>query len=246
MKLKDKVALISGAARGIGKAIALRLAEEGANIIVTDINKEEAELVVQEIKGMGQDAIAIKCDVSKKAEITVLVEQSLEKFSKIDILVNNAGITKDGLFMRMKEEQWDLVMNINLKSIFLLSQEVFVKSMMKQKSGSIINISSLVGIIGNPGQVNYCAAKAGVIGFSKALSKEVSRWNIRVNAVAPGFIDTDMTRSMAEKYREELIKIIPMNRAGDASEVANTVLFFASDESSYITGQVLSVNGGTF
>jgi 3-oxoacyl-[acyl-carrier protein] reductase len=224
----------------------LRLAEEGANIIVTDINKEEAELVVQEIKGMGQDAIAIKCDVSKKAEITVLVEQSLEKFSKIDILVNNAGITKDGLFMRMKEEQWDLVMNINLKSIFLLSQEVFVKSMMKQKSGSIINISSLVGIIGNPGQVNYCAAKAGVIGFSKALSKEVSRWNIRVNAVAPGFIDTDMTRSMAEKYREELIKIIPMNRAGDASEVANTVLFFASDESSYITGQVLSVNGGTF
>ncbi len=244
MRLEGKVALVTGSARGIGKAIALRLAQEGADLIITDINMEASEATAKEIEGMGRKAIAVKCDVSKRDEVNELVAKSLEKFGQIDVLVNNAGITRDGLFMRMKEEQWDLVMDVNLKSVFNVTQEVFTKSMMKKKSGSIINISSLVGIVGNMGQANYCAAKAGVIGFTKALAKEVSNRGVRVNAVAPGFINTEMTAAIPEKMQEEMMKSIPMGRGGEPKEIADAVLYLASDESSYVAGQVLSINGG--
>ena len=244
MRLEGKVALVTGSARGIGKAIAMRLAEEGANLIRTDINIEASEATAKEIEGLGRKALAVKCDVSKRDEVDNLVAKSLEAFGQIDILVNNAGITRDGLFMRMKEEQWDLVMNVNLKSVFNVTQEVFTKSMMKKKAGSIINISSLVGIVGNPGQANYCAAKAGVIGFTKALAKEIASRGVRVNAIAPGFINTEMTAAIPEKLQEEMMKSIPMGRGGNPKEIADAVLYLASDESSYVTSQVLSINGG--
>lgn len=246
MRLSNKVALVTGSARGIGKAIATRLAEEGADLIIADLNIEDGEKTAKEIEGLGRKSLAVGCDVSRRDQINGLVEKCLNKFERIDILVNNAGITKDGLFMRMKEEAWDQVLNINLKSVFLMCQEVFLKAMMKQRSGSIINVSSLVGIIGNAGQVNYCAAKAGVIGFTKALSREIASRNVRVNAIAPGFINTDMTKSIAEKYKEEMLKAIPLKRGGEPEEVANLVLFLSSDESSYITGQIMGINGGSF
>lgn len=244
MRLEGKVALVTGSAQGIGKAIASRLAEEGANIVITDINIEASQEAAKEIENLGRKSLAVQCDVSKRDEVNELVAKTLETFGQIDILVNNAGITRDGLFMRMKEEQWDAVMNVNLKSMFNVTQEVFTKAMMKKKVGSIVNLSSLVAIVGNAGQANYCAAKAGVIGFTKSLSKEISSRGVRINAVAPGFIKTEMTAAIPDKMQEEMINGIPMGRGGEPKEIADAVLYLASDEASYVTGQVLSINGG--
>ena len=244
--LKNKTALITGATRGIGRAIALKLANEGANIAFTYMSSaDKAKALEKEIADIGQTAIGIRSDASSMQEAEALVEDVLAKFETIDIVVNNAGITKDNLILRLSEEQWDQVINTNLKSIFNITKLVS-RPMMKQKQGSIINISSIVGLTGNPGQSNYAASKAGIVGFSKSVSKELSSRNIRVNVIAPGFIGTEMTDNLDEKVKAEFISKIPMKRYGSTEEVANVVLFLASNLSSYITGQTISVCGGMY
>lgn len=244
MRLDNKVALVTGGSRGIGKAIALKLASMGANIIINySSNERKAQEVIEEIQKIGCQGIAIKADVSKMVEAEKLIEEGIKRFDNIDILVNNAGVTRDNLIMRMSEEEWDKVLNINLKGTFNVTKSL-IRKMIKQKGGSIINISSVVGISGNAGQCNYSASKAGVIGFTKSLAKEVAKKNVRVNAIAPGFIKTDMTDKLPEKVKDEYIKNIPLNRLGETEDIANAVLFLASDMSSYITGQVLVVDGG--
>ncbi len=244
--LKNKTALITGATRGIGRAIALKLANEGANIAFTYMSSaDKAKALEKEIADLGQTAIGIRSDASSMQEAETLVEDVLAKFETIDIVVNNAGITKDNLILRLSEEQWDQVINTNLKSIFNITKLVS-RPMMKQKQGSIINISSIVGLTGNPGQSNYAASKAGIVGFSKSVSKELSSRNIRVNVIAPGFIGTEMTDNLDEKVKADFISKIPMKRYGSTEEVANVVLFLASDLSSYITGQTISVCGGMY
>ncbi len=243
--LEGKTALVTGGSRGIGKAIALKLAEHGANVAFTDlfINEVTAELE-KELAALGVKGKAYASDASKFAESQVVVDQIVEDFGKIDILVNNAGITKDGLLMRMTEEQWDAVININLKSAFNLTKAV-QKTMLKHSYGSIINVSSVVGVGGNAGQANYAASKAGMIGFTKSIAKELGSRNIRCNAVAPGFIITEMTvGKLSEKVIEEWYTRIPMKRGGTPEEVANTILYLASDLSSYVTGQVIPICGG--
>ncbi|WP_425448959.1 3-oxoacyl-[acyl-carrier-protein] reductase [Dethiothermospora halolimnae] len=244
MNLEGKVALITGGSRGIGKAIAFKLAELGADIAINySNNKERADKVVEEIKSMGRDAISIKGNVAKMEEAKDIVKKTKDKYDRIDILVNNAGITRDNLLMRMKEKEWDAVMDVNLKGTFNMSKSI-IRSMLKQKNCSIINIASVVGISGNAGQCNYSASKAGIIGFTKSLAKEVAKKNVRVNAVAPGFIKTDMTDELPDKVKDEYINSIPLNRLGTPEDVANTVAFLASDLSEYLTGQVLTVDGG--
>lgn len=244
MNLNGKNAIITGGSRGIGKEIALTLAKNGADIIINYSNSlNRATEVVNMIKDMGRNAYAIKADISKMDEAKNLIKEAYEKFDKIDILVNNAGITRDNLIMRMKEEEWDDVIEVNLKGTFNVSKSI-IRKMMKQKSGSIINISSVVGMTGNPGQCNYAASKAGIIGFSKSLAKEIGKKNIRVNSVAPGFIQTDMTDILKEDVKEEYLKSIALNKFGSALDIANTVLFLSSDLSQYITGQTLVVDGG--
>lgn len=243
--LEGKTALVTGGSRGIGKAIALKLAEHGANVAFTDlfINEVTAELE-KELAALGVKGKAYASDASKFAESQVVVDQIVEDFGKIDILVNNAGITKDGLLMRMTEEQWDAVININLKSAFNLTKAV-QKTMLKHSYGSIINVSSVVGVGGNAGQANYAASKAGMIGFTKSIAKELGSRNIRCNAVAPGFIITEMTvGKLSEKVIEDWYTKIPMKRGGTPEEVANTILYLASDLSSYVTGQVIPICGG--
>lgn len=243
--LEGKTALVTGGSRGIGKAIALKLAEHGANVAFTDlfINEVTAELE-KELAALGVKGKAYASDASKFAESQTVVDQIVEDFGKIDILVNNAGITKDGLLMRMTEEQWDAVININLKSAFNLTKAV-QKTMLKHSYGSIINVSSVVGVGGNAGQANYAASKAGMIGFTKSIAKELGSRNIRCNAVAPGFIITEMTvGKLSEKVIEEWYTRIPMKRGGTPEEVANTILYLASDLSSYVTGQVIPICGG--
>ena len=243
--LEGKTALITGASRGIGKAIALKLAEHGANVAFTDlfINEATAELE-KELATLGVKGKAYASDASRFAESQVVVDQIVEDFGKVDILVNNAGITKDGLLMRMSEEQWDAVININLKSAFNLTKAI-QKTMLASKGGSIINVSSVVGVGGNAGQSNYAASKAGMIGFTKSIAKELGSRNIRCNAVAPGFIVTEMTvGKLSEKVIEDWYTRIPMKRGGTPDEVANTILFLASDLSSYVTGQVIPICGG--
>ncbi len=244
MKLIEKTALVTGASRGIGREIALELARQGANVVVNYAGSEaKAHEVVEEIKGLGREAIAIQCDVSNGESVTAMVKQTVDHFGKIDILVNNAGITRDNLLMRMKEDEWDDVMNINLKGVFLCTKAV-TRQMMKQRNGRIINISSVVGVSGNPGQANYVAAKAGVIGLTKTSAKELASRGITVNAIAPGFITTEMTDQLTEDIQNEMLKMIPLAQFGEPKDIAHSVVFLASDDSRYITGQTIHVNGG--
>ncbi len=243
MELKGKVSLITGAGLGIGQAIALEFAKAGSDIIVSDILEDAASQTCDEIKNLGREAIFVKADVSNFDDVKNMLEKAIEKFNKIDILVNNAGITKDQLIMKMTEEEWDKVIAVNLKGAFNCCRAVS-RYMLKQRAGKIINIASVVGQIGNPGQVNYAASKAGVIGITKTLAKEFASRGINVNAIAPGFIKTRMTDVLSDKAKEELSKLIPLNRLGEPSDVAKTALFLASDYSNYITGQVIRVDGG--
>ncbi|MFT9488133.1 MAG: 3-oxoacyl-[acyl-carrier-protein] reductase [Tepidibacillus sp.] len=242
--LNSKVAIVTGASRGIGREIALALAEAGANVVINYMgNRERAEEVAELVKELGRVALVVQADVSNPDDVENMVNLTLTKFGKIDILVNNAGITRDNLIMRMKVEDWDTVIDTNLKSVFLLSKAVS-RQMMKQREGRIINISSVVGVLGNPGQANYVAAKAGVIGLTKTLAREFASRGITVNAVAPGFIETDMTASLKEEIRTQLLSQIPLARLGSAKDVAKVVRFLVSEDASYMTGQVLHVDGG--
>ncbi|EGO89236.2 3-oxoacyl-[acyl-carrier-protein] reductase [Clostridium botulinum C] len=242
--LTGKNAIVTGASRGIGRAIAIKLANLGANVVLnyrSDINSVNE--VVKEIESKGVKAVAIQGDISKFEDAKKIVDEAMEKLGSIDILVNNAGITKDMLLMRMKEEEFDNVIEVNLKGVFNCTKHV-VPIMMKQRSGKIINISSVVGLSGNAGQSNYAAAKAGIIGFTKSVAKEIASRGITVNAVAPGFIATDMTGVLSDKVKENIKNNIPLKRVGDAKDIANTVAFLSSNMASYITGQVISVDGG--
>lgn len=244
MNLVGKTALVTGGSRGIGRSIALALANEGANVIINYTSNEERALkVVEEIESFNVKALAIKANVSKTEEIKEMMDRIEEVFDGIDILVNNAGITRDNLVIKMKEEDWDQVMDINLKGVFLCTKAV-LRKMIKQKQGRIINLSSVVGVVGNPGQVNYCASKAGVIGFTKSLAKEVAGKNITVNAIAPGFIETDMTDVLKDEIKEAMLKTIPLNSFGNPKDIANLAVFLASESSDYITGQIINVDGG--
>jgi 3-oxoacyl-[acyl-carrier protein] reductase len=242
MDLTNKVALVTGSGRGLGKAIALRLSEAGAIVVINDIS-DDLKNTAEEIKAAGKQSLFIKANVSSSAEVNQMIEIIVNTFGRIDILVNNAGITRDQLTMRMSDEDWDAVLNINLKSVFYCTRSV-LKYMMKQRWGRIINISSISGIMGNPGQVNYCAAKAGIIGMTRTVAKEMASRQITVNAVAPGFIDTDMTQKLPDKVKEECMRRIPQGCFGTPRDVAGAVAFFASDDAKYITGQVLCVDGG--
>lgn len=242
--LNGKTALVTGASRGIGRAIALELAKNGAKVAVNYAGSEaKAKEVVEEIIAMGQEAIAVQANVADSESVTGMVKRVIEEFGSLDILVNNAGITKDNLLMRMKEEEWDSVLNTNLKGVFLCTKAV-TRQMMKQRKGRIINISSIVGVSGNPGQANYVAAKAGVIGLTKTTAKELASRNITVNAIAPGFIDTEMTEVLEENVKGEMLKAIPLARFGSTDDIASLVTFLAGDSSSYITGQTINVDGG--
>ena len=242
--LKDKVAIVTGGTRGIGRAIALKLADQGANIVINYRNSDkEAEELKSILEGKGVKVLTVKCDISNFEDSKNLMDKCKEVFGRIDILVNNAGITKDTLIMRMKEEDFDNVIDVNLKGTFNCAKHASA-IMLKQRFGKIINMTSVVGIAGNAGQVNYAASKAGVIGLTKSLAKELGSRGITVNAVAPGFINTDMTASLSEKVKEEASKNIPLKRLGDPEDVANLVGFLASDAANYITGQVINVDGG--
>ncbi len=243
MTLQNETALVTGGSRGIGKAICLMLAKEGAHVIVNyNSSPDKAEEVVNEIKSAGGSAESVKFDVSNPEEIESAIAGIL-KTKKIGILVNNAGITKDGLMMRYAVEDWDKVLNTNLRSAFLVSQAV-IRSMMKERKGSIIHIGSIVGITGNAGQAAYCAAKAGILGLTKSMARELAARNIRVNAIAPGFIETDMTHGLTDVQRENLATVIPLGRTGKAEEIAHAAVYLASPLSSYVTGQTLIVDGG--
>ena len=244
MLLDGKVALVTGASRGIGRAIALRLAEEGAKVAINYAgNTARAEEVRKEIESRGGEAFLVQADISDSKAVETMVSQVAERFGQIDILVNNAGITRDGLLMRMKEEDFDAVIDTNLRGVFYCTKAVS-KLMMKKRSGRIVNMASVVGLTGNAGQTNYAAAKAGVVGFSKSAARELASRGITVNAVAPGFIDTDMTAAMTDKAREATLANIPLKRMGRPEDVANAVLFLVSDQAAYITGQVVNVDGG--
>lgn len=243
--LQDQVAFVTGATAGIGKAIALTFAKQGAHVIVCGTNSERGLACVQEAKELtGRDACTfIQLDVSNKEQVDQAIQSVLQQFSKIDILVNNAGITKDGLLMRMSEEDFDRVLDVNLKSSFFTCQAV-MRPFMKARKGKIINVSSVVGLMGNPGQTNYAASKAGLIGFSKSLAKEVASRNITVNCIAPGYIDTNMTGALPDDKKQEVVSHIPLGRMGKPEDIADAALFLASSMSDYMTGQVLVVDGG--
>ena len=241
--LQDKVALITGGSRGIGAGIVRRFAEQGANVAFTYRSSAESALAIeQELKDMGVKAKAFQSDAASFEQAEALVKAVIEEFGRVDILINNAGITQDTLMLRMKEEQWDRVIEINLKSVFNLTKQV-LRPMMKNRGGSIINMSSIVGITGNAGQANYAASKAGIIGFSKSIAKEVGSRNIRCNTIAPGFIETDMTDALNENVKAAYLNNIPMKRLGKAEEVADVCVFLASDLSAYVSGQTISVCG---
>lgn len=242
--LKGKTAVITGSGRGIGKAIALKLAGHGANIVINDIpSSTYADETAEEVKALGVDAIVVKGDVRNFEDVENLVKTALEKFGTVDIFVNNAGITRDGLILRMTEEDWDMVMDINLKGAFNCIKAVS-RPMMKQKGGSIINMASVVGVMGNAGQANYVASKAGLIGLTKTTAKEFAKKGIRCNAVAPGFIQSDMTDKLSDDIKKTYLTGIPLNKFGTTEDIADTVAFLASDMSKYITGQVINVDGG--
>lgn len=242
--LQNKVALVTGGSRGIGRAIAIKLAEKGAKVAINYAGREDAASeTVNIIKQNGGEAFAIKANVADSEEVQQMVKQVIDTFGSLDILVNNAGITRDNLIMRMKENEWDDVISTNLKGVFNCTKAV-TRQMMKQRKGRIINISSIVGVSGNPGQANYVAAKAGVIGLTKSTAKELASRNITVNAIAPGFIETDMTDDLNESLKTEMLKQIPLAAFGQPEDIANVVAFLASDESKYMTGQTIHVDGG--
>ena len=242
MDLSGKVAIVTGSSRGIGKAIALKLADAGASVVVTG-HIEDAEPVAKEIRAKGRQSLAVRASVTSAADIEKLVEATLSTFGRVDILVNNAGITRDQLVLKMSEDDWDAVLDTNLKSVFLCTRAV-LRPMLKQRWGRIINISSVIGLIGNPGQANYAASKAGIIGFTKSIAKEVGSRGITANVIAPGFIETRMTQAMNEAQRQELLKRIPLGSLGTPEDVAEAAAFLASEGARYITGQVLGVDGG--
>jgi 3-oxoacyl-[acyl-carrier protein] reductase len=243
MSLSGKVALVTGASRGIGRAVALKLASEGAVLVVTATSLERARKTADEITAMGGKALAVAVNVAVAAEVETLFAKVIESFGKLDILVNNAGITRDGLLMRMKDDDWNMVLDVNLTGTFTCTREA-IKIMAKAKSGNIVNISSVVGEIGNAGQANYCASKAGVIGLTKAAAREYAKRNITVNAITPGFIETDMTDVLSPAVKDELLKQIPAGRFGKPEDIANAVYFLVSGMGNYITGHILAVNGG--
>ena len=243
MRFKDKVALITGGARGIGRAIALAFAREGADIVIADVNQEEAEKTAGDIEALGRKSLPILMDVTNYAKVEEALNKILDKFGKVDILVNNAGITKDGLLLRMNEADWDAVIDVNLKGTFNCTKAVS-KAMIKQHSGKIINIASIIGIIGNAGQANYSASKAGIIALTKTAAKELATRNINVNAVAPGFIQTEMTARLSEDIKQKMKEAIPLNKFGSPDDVAAVCLFLASEAANYITGQTIVVDGG--
>ena len=244
MQLEGKVALVTGGSRGIGKAIALELARRGADVAIGYAgNTAAADATVAELESLGRKALAVKADVADTAAVEAMVKQVVTEFGKVDMLVNNAGITRDGLLMRMKDADWDAVISTNLKSVFNTTKAV-IKFMMKQRSGRIVNISSVVGVMGNAGQANYAAAKAGIIGFTKSVAKEVGARGITCNAIAPGFVKTDMTAVLPEKVTEAMLTTIPLGRAAEPEDIAKAVAFLVSDDAAYITGQTLHVDGG--
>ncbi len=245
MHLQGKTALVTGAAQGIGKAIAVALAKAGADVAVSDVNGEKASETAREIEAMGVKSFSITGNVADMDQAAAMVDEAVSKFGKLDILVNNAGITRDNLIMRMKEEEWDLVIDVNLKGSFNCAKAA-IKHMSKARRGTIINIASIVGAMGNAGQANYVASKAGLIGLTKTIAREYASRNITANAVAPGFIDTAMTQALPEKVREELLKQVPLGRLGTPEDIAAAVKFLASDAAAYVTGQVIHVNGGMY
>lgn len=241
-----KSALVTGASRGIGRSIALQLAEEGYNVAVNYAgSKEKAEAVVEEIKAKGVDSFAIQANVADADEVKAMIKEVVSQFGSLDVLVNNAGITRDNLLMRMKEQEWDDVIDTNLKGVFNCIQKA-TPQMLRQRSGAIINLSSVVGAVGNPGQANYVVTKAGVIGLTKSAARELASRGITVNAVAPGFIVSDMTDALSDELKEQMLTQIPLARFGQDTDIANTVAFLASDKAKYITGQTIHVNGGMY
>ena len=244
MGLSDRVAIVTGSSRGIGRAIALKLAEVGATVVINDVGEASpVDSVVEEIKAMNRQSLAVLADVSSSSDVAQLVETTMSAYGRVDILVNNAGITRDQLVLRMSDEDWDKVISVNLKSVFICTRAV-LRHMIKQRWGRIVSITSIVGIMGNPGQANYASAKAGIIGFTRTIAKEVASRSITANAIAPGFIDTKMTQQLEESQSQELKKRIPLGYLGTPRDVAEAVAFMASEEARYITGQVLNVDGG--
>lgn len=244
MDLSNRVAIVTGSGRGIGAAIALKLAEVGATVVINDVgDMEPAEAVAEEIRKMGQQSLVVPADISDSSEVTRMVETVTSNYGKVDILINNAGITRDQLIMRMSDDDWDQVLGVNLKSVFLCTRAV-LRPMMKQRWGRIVSIASIVGLIGNAGQANYASAKAGIIGFTRTVAKEVASRGITANAVAPGFIDTTMTQHLPEERRQAMADQILLGYLGTPRDVAEAVAFLASEEARYITGQVLTVDGG--
>lgn len=241
-----KSALVTGASRGIGRSIAIQLAEEGYNVVVNYAgNKEKADAVVEKIKAKGVESFAIQANVANGDEVKAMIKEVVSQFGSVDVLVNNAGITRDNLLMRMKEQEWDDVIDTNLKGVFNCIQKV-TPQMLRQKGGSIINLSSVVGAVGNPGQANYVATKAGVIGLTKSAAKELASRHITVNAVAPGFIVSDMTDALSDELKAQMLEQIPLAEFGEDSDIAHTVAFLASEKAKYITGQTIHVNGGMY
>ncbi|MBG3873451.1 3-oxoacyl-[acyl-carrier-protein] reductase [Staphylococcus xylosus] len=241
-----KSALVTGASRGIGRSIAIQLAEEGYNVVVNYAgNKEKADAVVEEIKAKSVESFAIQANVANGDEVKAMIKEVVSQFGSVDVLVNNAGITRDNLLMRMKEQEWDDVIDTNLKGVFNCIQKV-TPQMLRQKGGSIINLSSVVGAVGNPGQANYVATKAGVIGLTKSAAKELASRHITVNAVAPGFIVSDMTDALSDELKAQMLEQIPLAEFGEDSDIAHTVAFLASEKAKYITGQTIHVNGGMY
>jgi len=243
MILKDKVSIITGGARGIGREIALVFAKEGSDIALCDVNKETLDQTKAEIEALGRKAEGYVVDVTNSAQVEEMVNKVLDKFTKVDILINNAGITRDALLVRMKEEDWDLVLNVNLKGTFNCTKSVS-KIMMKQRSGRIVSIASIIGLIGNVGQANYAASKAGIIGLTKSVAKELASRGVNANAIAPGFIQTEMTAKLPEDVKKKMLELIPLQKLGEPVDVAKCALFLCSEDSRYITGQVIQIDGG--
>ena len=243
MMLKEKVAIITGGARGIGKEIALKVAREGASVVIADINTQELAQAEKEIRSCGVQALTFTVDVTNSSQVEEMVNKTLDKYKKIDILINNAGITSDALLVRMSEEAWDKVLAVNLKGTFNCTKAVS-KVMIRQKSGKILSIASIIGLIGNVGQANYAASKAGIIGLTKSIAKELAPRGINVNAIAPGFIQTEMTKALPEQIKSKMLQAIPLKKFGQPSDVANLAVFLVSERASYITGQVICIDGG--